>query len=272
MALSGGVRSEKALAYTLIVAVLSVAALSAVSLHAMNLLSVSQAGAGGERTAENVEQAVRLPVRGVGLVRVRPDSLTVSLGVEARGETPVEASSKSSEAMQRVISTLLTNGVEEKKIRTTHLAVYPDWVCDNEGCRQKGFVAMNEVIVILEDELIASSPKIIGDALQAGATRLEGAWFGLKDETRQKLRDEALQLAFSDAYSKVAKILEHLKMRIKSIEQVNVIFPDEGGVPFPIYRSGEAAGSPLSGNIPVMPGESSYSVTVELTFLVEEVA
>lgn len=254
-------RGEIPTVYALTVSVVAIAAVLAASLYAMNMLGSASSVPYNLQTGDSGGgvSGIRVPVRGIGIVKLKPDRMVFMLGVETRGATPLEASNLNSEVAGRVVSSLLTNGVGERNIKTSYVAINPDWKCDKDGCRQEGYVAINQVTVTLEDNLIPEAPKIINDAIQAGATNLQGAWFDLKDETRKNLRDSALQIAFSDVTAKVSKIAEYLNMRIKAIEQVQVSFPDEGGVPIPLARIGfegvptaQGAGGP-----PIMTSELS---------------
>ncbi|MCS7145900.1 MAG: SIMPL domain-containing protein [Nitrososphaerota archaeon] len=265
-------RVERFPVYAMVVAVLAIASVLAVSLYAMNILGGSERTAPVQETGTVEEETgIQVPVRGVGIIKLKPDKLSFTLGVETRGETPIEASTRNNEIMSKVISSLLASGVDEKKITTSYLAINPDWVCDAEGCRQKGYVAVNQVTVTLEDRLILESPKIINDAIQAGATHLYGAWFDVKDETKKNLRDAALQAAFSDAAAKASRIAEYLNMRIKEIKYVEVSFPEDGGIPVPYVTRATAAPESVSGP-PVMTGEITYTVTVYITYLFEPIS
>ncbi len=267
-------RGDRFASYAIVVSVVAIAAVLAISLYAMNMVGVSERS--GEtvltqQTSEGQQTGIVVPVRGVGIIKLRPDRLSFTLGVEARGETPIEASNKNSEIMSNVISSLLANGVKEENIKTSYIAINPYWECDSNGCRQTGYVAVNQVTVTLEDNAIADSPKIINDAIQAGATNLYGAWFDLKDETKKNIRDSALQMAFSDASSKASKIAEYLNMRIAAVKEVHVSFPDEGGVPIPVARVAfESAPTQGAGGPPIMTGEITYTVTVDITYIFEQ--
>ncbi|MEM0482233.1 MAG: SIMPL domain-containing protein [Nitrososphaerota archaeon] len=268
-------RGEIPTVYALTVSVVAIAAVLVASLYAMNMLGSASNVPYTQQTGdgEGGVSGILVPVRGIGIVRLKPDRMTFMLGVEARGATPLEASNLNSAVAGRVVASLLANGVVERNIKTSYIAINPDWKCDKDGCRQEGFVAINQVTVTLEDNLISEAPKIISDAIQAGATNLQGAWFDLKDETRQNLRDSALQKAFADATAKVSKIAEYLNMRIKDIKQVQVLFPDEGGGIIPIARvevgvaTGQGAGGP-----PIMTGEITYTVTVDITYVFEPIS
>lgn len=271
MSSMSSVRTDRLPVYLMVVAVLAIAAVLAVSLYAMNVMGASErATAVQQNTNGEEETGILVPVRGVGQIKLRPDKLTFTLAVETKGETPIGASKRNDEIMSKVISSLLANGVPEKNIKTSYLAINPYWECDLDGCRQAGYVAVNQVTVTLEDGMIPNSPKIINDAIEAGASSLHGVWFDLKDETKKSLRDSALQAAFSDASSKAARIAEYLGLKIKAIKHVQVQFPDEWVAP-PIYpiRAGELTAAAPSAGTPIMPGELTYTVTAEVTYLFE---
>ncbi|MEM0444522.1 MAG: SIMPL domain-containing protein [Nitrososphaerota archaeon] len=268
-------RGDRFASLAIVVSVVAIAAVLAISLYAMNMVGASEREGGTpltQQTGEGQQTGIVVPVRGVGVIKLRPDKLSFSLGVEARGETPTEAATQNSEVMSRVISSLLANGVKEENIKTSYVAINPYWECDANGCRQTGYTAVNQVTVTLEDNAIANSPKIIHDAIQAGATSLYGAWFDLKDETKKSLRDSALQLAFSDALSKASKIAEYLNMKVAAVKEIHVSFPDEAGLPI-IYAARAATGAvPLeaTSGMPIMTGEITYTVTVDITYLFEK--
>ncbi len=271
------IKGEIPTVYALTVSVVAIAAVLAASLYAMNMLGSAssvpytlQTGDGG---GDGEVAGVRVPIRGIGTVKLKPDRMSFMLGVETRGATPLEASNLNSEVAGRVVASLLANGVDEKNIKTSYVAINPNWICDKDGCRQEGYVAINLVTVTLEDSLISEAPKIINDAIQAGATNFQGAWFDLKDETRKNLRDSALQMAFADATAKASKIAEYLNMRIKEIRQVQVLFSEDGGGIIPMARAevgvvaGQGAGGP-----PIMSGEITYTVTVDITYVFEPIS
>jgi uncharacterized protein YggE len=258
--------------YVIAVALIAIAAVAATSLYSMSLMST----VARESTGSQVEgptsddKKILLPIRGSGTIRYTPDKATFTLGVEARGETVLEASDKMSRQMNSVISSLLANGVPEKNIKTSYLSVGPYWECKPDtGCQQNGYIASSQITVVLEGRLLADSAKILGDAIGAGATQLWGVTFDLTDETKARLRDTALKNALADASSKATALAGLMNLQIKGIKHITVSFPEEGYpfVPMPV-RAVEA-GAPGSQGPTVMPGEATYQVTVEITYILE---
>ncbi len=258
--------------YVIAVALIAIAAVAATSLYSMSLMS----SVTRESTSPSVEEPtsgtkeILVPIRGSGTVRYTPDKATFTLGVEARGETVPEASDKMSKQMNSVISSLLASGVPEKNIKTSYLSVGPYWECKPDtGCQQNGYIASSQITVVLEGQLLVDSAKILGDAIGAGATHLWGVTFDLTDETKARLRDIALKNALADASSKATALAGLMNLQIKGIKHITVSFPEEGYPFIPMPGRAVEAGAPGSQGPTVMPGEATYQVTVEITYVLE---
>jgi uncharacterized protein YggE len=261
--------------YVIALTVVAIAAMAAISFYSMSLIPLATRESAVPPVAESpngLEKDILVPIRGVGLIKYVPDRATLSLSVETRGETVVEASEKNSKIVNNVIASLLANGVPEKDIKTSYLSIGPYWECKPDtGCQQNGYIAYNQITVILAGHLLRDSAKILADALQAGATGLWGVYFDLSEETKAQLRDTALKNALADASSKITSLTQLTNLKIKGIRQITVSFPEDGYY-FPPLYPGRAVGAaaPEAQGPTIMPGESTYQVTVDVTYILEQ--
>ncbi len=135
---------------------------------------------------------------GNGTVRRPPDLALVTLTVEARASAPREAQQQNAKKMAAVTTALAGGGVARDALQTVGVRLQQEF--DMPGGRRTpaGFLATNSVEVRLTDP--ARAGDVADTAIAAGATRLDGISFDLRD--RAAAEREALRLAVVDARGK----------------------------------------------------------------------
>jgi len=160
------------------------------------LLLVTAAGCAGTRAAPcssatgNIATAV-----GVGTLRLKPDGVSFSVGVETRAAAVVEAFNANAKKLERVIAALKEKGVAPAEIQTSNLDV--NSLTSNSG-QPAGFSVSNQVTVRLRD--VALAPAVLQAAAAAGANQVGGLRFFVRDPAASQRR--GFELAFQDARSK----------------------------------------------------------------------
>ena len=138
--------------------------------------------------------------QGTGEVHVRPDSIRVTLSVEAQGATPDAATSQVNTAMSAVLDALHQVALPGLAIETQQVQFGPVYGGNNQQTIT-GFSASNQIQVTLqtvaEEELAADAAEIVDAALHAGANRLAGVEFFRADPSEAE--DRALTLAVQNA-------------------------------------------------------------------------
>jgi uncharacterized protein YggE len=205
-----------------------------------------------------------LMVVGVGTVKVRPDVAIIYLGVETRAPEATEAAQKNAALMSAVINELTSLGIEEKDIRTAYLSIYPDMKCDTNGCVQVGYVATNTIEVSLRGEKMVLASSVIDRAVGAGANLVSGVTFTLSDELQESISDQALSRAIADAQAKAKKVTEPLGLKILGVDSVSLSWQSPI-TPYPLRA--EAVTSYDKG-MQVFPGESTYTVQVQVVYII----
>jgi uncharacterized protein YggE len=162
--------------------------------------ALAPSSAAADDTAQDAQLIV---VQGSGEVRVRPDSLRVDVGVEARAATVDAAREKVNASMHRVIDAVKALDIPELTVETRILNVSPVYATrpSDQPPAIVGYSASNHVAVTVRnapvDELGERGSRIIDVALGAGANEVGGIDFFLADPTAAE--EEALAAAVRDA-------------------------------------------------------------------------
>jgi len=138
-------------------------------------------------------------VEGTASVEREPDRAILVLAVESEGATAQAASQANADLMTRVIASLRQEGLAGSSVRTQSLRLQPTYSQgqNRETPRITGYRAMNQVQATIDD--IGRVGRIVDAAINAGANRVDGLTFALKDPAQARL--EALRAAVENAHS-----------------------------------------------------------------------
>lgn len=192
---------------------------------------------------------------------VVPDTASLSIGVVVQLPTAKEASEENAVLMSAVISELKALGLQDKEIKTSYVSVRP--VYNYENARTiEAYSASNEVQVTTK--VLGNLSDIIDRSATAGANQIGGISFSVSDEKQKELRDELLQEAVEDASSKASKLAEELNVKIIGVKTSSI---SESGGPQPFYAEMAMADQKVA--TPIQPGETTVSLSVQVTYIVE---
>jgi uncharacterized protein YggE len=204
-------------------------------------------------------------VTGDSEVFATPDLAVVTLGAVAQAPDAVAAQNQVNQQMQKVIDAIKATGVPEEKIKTTGLSLSP--VYTGEGMRVErgeprisGYRATNAVEIRLDDP--KSAGNVIDAGMKAGANQLQGLWFSLKDDAKQ--RQQALEQAVKEASNKAKALATALNVKLGAIQLVTEEFG--GGAPRPFAMAREA----MVMDTPVQPGQAQVTAHVSVTYRISE--
>lgn len=206
---------------------------------------------------------------GSGQVRVRPDSVRITIGVEAQAKTVEEVQSQANEKMTQVLASLRELGIPNLQVRTNILSVRPVRATTREGVRTPqivGYIAVNGVSVAVRkapfDKIAGYASAILNAALATGANVTGDFELFLDDPS--SARAEALENAVKDARRN-----GEIMAKAAGVTITGVALVSQGGASMP--RSMQAPQF-LAGGLggPVTPVEAgeivvSSHVTVRLT-------
>jgi uncharacterized protein YggE len=90
-----------------------------------------------------------ITVKGDGRVKVKPDTATLSVGVQATARTATEALTQANASAAALIAALKAGGVDSDDIATSGLSIYPQY--SQGGVAVSAYQASNNVTVTVRD-------------------------------------------------------------------------------------------------------------------------
>ncbi len=192
----------------------------------------------GIATVALAQTAPRASITATGeaTVSASPDQATLTVSVSNTASNAIDASSQNAVLTSSVISALRAVMAGSDTLQTVAYSLSQNY--NNQGL-PTGFTATNTIQVTTAD--LTSPGKLIDTATQAGASRVQGLSFGLKDS--QPLRAQALKLAAGQAQVQVQAIANGLGVKLG-----NVIAASDGSSVSPLVSStlpGSAVSTPI---------------------------
>jgi uncharacterized protein YggE len=203
-----------------------------------------------------------LTVTGRGLEAIPTTKTQVQLGVEIQGKTAKEVQEEVARRSSAVVELLRSRQVE--KLETTGIRLNPVYRNDNNTAPQiTGYSGTNTVSFRASTE---QAGKLLDDAVQAGATRIEGVSFTASDDAIASAQKQALREATQDAQSQADAVLSTLNLTRKDIVgiQINGATPPS---PMPVFTGKDVLESRLATS-PIIGGEQEVqaSVTLQISY------
>jgi hypothetical protein len=209
-----------------------------------------------------------ISVSGEGSVTVTPDIALVYVGVEVTEDTVEAARERAANALDAVRSSLDSNDVEERDIRTTQFSIYPQIRYNDEDNSQEitGYTVVNQVQVKVRE--IDDLSSIIDEATDAGGddVRINGVSFSV-DEPEQHFA-EARELAMADAKERAEALANLAGVTLGAPRSISESGFDGGG-PLPAMERAAFDAQAGGAATPISPGESEIRLSVFVVYSIE---
>ncbi|MEK4563974.1 SIMPL domain-containing protein [Alkalihalobacillus sp. FSL R5-0424] len=198
-----------------------------------------------------------IQIQGESVLSIRPDQLSITLGVKTENQSVQQAQTENADAIQAIIQSLMSLGIHGDQIQTVVYQVDPqyDYVDGTQVFR--GYLVTHLLEITVTDLTLAGT--IIDQAVTNGANSVSGTQFTLGN-TAQATR-QALDQAMNDAYQKAQAISRTLSVPLDPMPVwVREIPVHEPGVvrPFAMF---DAASSTS-----IQPGLVDIKAVVEVLF------
>jgi uncharacterized protein YggE len=206
------------------------------------------------------EQRIRtLSVTGRGVEAIPTTQTQVALGVEVQGKTAAQVQQEAARRSSAVVALLRSRQVQ--KLETTGITLSPSYTYENNQQRLIGYIATNTVSFRLNTQ---SAGTLLDDAVQAGATRIQGVSFVAADSAIEQAQKQALKKATQDAQAQADAVFSALNLKRGEILNIQV---NGASAPPPMYRQ-VAADRAVAANFttPVVGGEQQVEASVTLQF------
>src|SRR6266550_8195758 len=159
-----------------------------------------------------------ITVSGQAEVRVAPDEVVFTLGVESIDKDMLAAKKRTDDSVREVLAIARRNNVKPEDVQTSFISVQPKYNTDDleYAARQSvkrefvGYQVSKTVAVILRD--ISRFDALLSDVLKAGVTRLSNVEF--RDSQIRKHRDQARAMAMKAAQDKAGLMAREIGQSI----------------------------------------------------------
>jgi uncharacterized protein len=201
-----------------------------------------------------------ITVKGTGRVSVKPDTVFVNVGVEARDPTLSRATADAGQRMTATLARLRALGVSEADIVTVGYAVEPIPAprrSEDEAVRIVAYRVANVVRVRIRD--VAAAARIVDEAVTAGANTVSALQFTVSDPARPESQARAQAVAMAAARARELAAAAGVQLG-------EVISIEEEPTPRFDYFSGGRAVVLSGGPGPIEAGELEIVVGVQARY------
>jgi hypothetical protein len=198
---------------------------------------------------------------GVGEVKVVPDEVAISLGVDVLDKDLAKSRAEGDARIKKSVGAAVAAGVAEKDVQTTAVSIRPEW--EYRGPNERvfiGFRTSQTLTIVLRD--VAKYEVLLTGLLKAGVERLDGIhWRSSKVEA---LQADARLIAVRNAREKARALAEALGQSIGPAYMINDEPQFEPVPRMPMYKE-MALATPEQG-APIEPGEMTITARVSVGF------
>lgn len=209
-----------------------------------------------------------ISVQGTALTSVQPDLLIVTLGVETRNDTAIEALWSNSILMNSTVTAILATGVTEDEISTSQFnirPVYGDYIEETNERPLIGYDVANALSIKTTNLEIA--PDIIDAAVAAGTNRVNSVHFTLSPELESEIRESLIADAVLNAKAKAETALAPLDYEITGVRSIML---SEYGIPYYEFSGMESVRAQSMPRTQFFTSDQEISTNVDVTFTISK--
>jgi uncharacterized protein len=265
------------LKFTLIALSFSLSGLFACMLFSINnnTASAQQQQLQASNPAQNnTANASTVSLTGTAATMVKPDKVTVSLGLETTNKTANAALAANSKIMNKLIDALKASGVKDNETSTSSFSISPNYnysqqqPSDITGRRITGFTASNTIQI--QSTNINNTSKWIDTAIAAGANTIDGIDFALSNKKLEETKTNLIRQAMQDTRTKADILASAAGMKIVGVKSINLNdFATQPPFPSPIRSARQSLAAAAEARpTPIISGQEDITTNVDVIFLV----
>jgi uncharacterized protein YggE len=216
-----------------------------------------------------------ISVNGEAELRVVPDEVILSLGVETFSPILRTAKTENDERIKRTIAVARRYAVPAERIQTDYLSIEPRYRNGDIALERLGYVVRRTVVIRLSD--VDKFEGLLTEALDGGVTHVHGVDF--RTSELRRYRDEARTAAMKAAREKAALLSKELGHRVGdvlSISEASYGYFSSYGSWWSGRRDMQSqnvvqsfGGAALTSDTALAPGQISIRVGVSVSFSLE---
>ena len=204
---------------------------------------------------------------GSATTQVKPDKVTVSLGVETTNTKAKAALAANSELMNKIISALKIAGVKENETSTSSFTITPnrDYTIDKNQGRLIGFTVSNSIQI--DSNNVNKTSEWIDTAISSGANNVNSIYFSLSDKKLDDIKKQLLNEAIENAKEKGDIAASALGLKIVGIRTVTIDQPTPIFTGPTSYSATSLKNEAFAPSTPIMTGQQQISQSVNIVYL-----
>jgi len=218
--------------------------------------------------AEAERREATIMVSGEGEATVAPDMAVISLAVVRDADTAAEALSANSAAMSEVLAALKAQGIAEKDLQTTEFSIQPKYKQDTrtDGSYEApvivGYTVSNGLTVRVRD--LAKLGTMIDESVKLGVN--QGGGISFTNDDPEATIEAARKQAVEKAAAKAKTLTEAAGVKLGRVVEISENFAR----PMPQVYAAAPMAKMTDEAMPIASGENLYSVTVNITYAIEQ--
>jgi uncharacterized protein len=199
-----------------------------------------------------------ITVKGDGRIKVKPDTATLSLGVQATARTATDALTQTNASAASLIAALKDGGIGDDDIATSGLSIYPQF--NEGGVAVSGYHASNDVTVIVRD--ISKTGQIIDVAAGSAGDHITVGGVSFFTDDVEAVIGLARVEAINNARKRAREYAEAAGVTLGAVQQISEL---SIGSPQPLFARAATMDFQRS-STPIEPGMQDLSVSVTVVF------
>jgi len=218
--------------------------------------------------AEGERREATIMVSGEGEATVAPDMAVISLAVVRDAETAADALSANSAAMAEVLADLKGQGIADKDLQTTDFSIQPKYKQETrtDGTYEApvivGYTVSNGLTVRVRD--LSKLGAIIDQSVKLGVN--QGGGISFTNDDPEATIEAARKQAVAKAAAKAKTLTEAAGVKLGRVVEISENFAR----PMPQVYAAAPMAKMADESVPIASGENLYSVTVNITYAIEQ--
>jgi uncharacterized protein len=210
-------------------------------------------------------EGAQVTVSGTGVVSLKPDTATITLGVSQTAKGAVDAQNTVNKNIEAIKKALIKAGAKEADISVSDLSVWGNYeYSDDQSQKLTGYTA-SHTLNITSGDMDLVGP-LIDAALSAGANQLQGVSFSVKNN--DKAYEQALKLAVEKAREKAEVLAAAAGVKLGALQTLSE-GTDYGYTPYVNAKYAEADMGDAAVPTQVDTGMVTVSATVTAVYGLE---
>ncbi|MGB7300310.1 MAG: SIMPL domain-containing protein [Burkholderiaceae bacterium] len=210
-----------------------------------------------------------ISVSGTGSVDAAPDMAIITMTVRREAKTAREALDQNNLAMGDVLQAMKSQGIAARDLQTSGFSInpkitYPKSSAGNRNPQLVGYIVLNTITARIRN--LASLGTVLDKSVTLGVN--QGGQIQFTNDKPESLIASARSQAMASAIAKATTLVKAAGVSLGNIMEISE--HSSAPRPMPMARGAVMAAMKSEESVPVQAGENTYSVTVNVSWLIKQ--